>query len=157
MATVTRFEDLICWQEGRKLVNLIYQLTNKSTFRDFSLKDQLRRAAVSVISNIAEGFERGTTVEFICFLYISKGSCGEVRTQLYVALDQKFINQDEFHKTCEQTKKVSALIYRLIESLKRSTFKGLKYKPGETKDAWEEFMKENYPDIYQKLQSRSQE
>jgi len=154
MATAKRFEDLICWQEGRKLVNLVYRLTNKLAFTDFSLKDQLRRAAVSIISNIAEGFERGNTIEFIYFLYVSKGSSGEIRTQLYVALDQGFITLEEFRQAYEQAKKVSSLIFRLIESLKRSTFKGLKYKSAPKKDTWEEFMKENYPQIYQNLQSR---
>jgi len=85
-------------------------------------------AAVSVISNIAEGFKRGNPVEFIFFLGISKGSSGEIKTQLYVALNQRFITASEFQQTFGQTKKVSSLIYRLIECLKGSTFKGLKYK-----------------------------
>ena len=85
---VKSFEDLYIWQISRELVNLIYQLTSQKSFTDFSLKDQIQRAAVSIISNIAEGFERGTKDEFLYFLYIAKGSCGEVRAQLYIALDR---------------------------------------------------------------------
>src|SRR3990167_4702266 len=89
------FEDLYIWQISRELVNLIYQFTSQKSFTDFSLKDQIQRAAVSIISNIAEGFERGTKDEFLYFLYIAKGSCGEVRAQLYIALDRKFISQSQ--------------------------------------------------------------
>ena len=126
MAKVERFEDLHCWQEGRKLVNLIYSLTSSKAFRDWSLKDQIQRAAVSVISNIAEGFERGTREEFIYFLYIAKGSCGEVRAQIYIALDQKFITEKDFDDIANQARRISAMIYRLIESLKVSRYQGIK-------------------------------
>lgn len=154
MATAKRFEDLVCWQEGKKLVNLIYKLARQKSFSDLSLKDQIQRAAVSVISNIAEGFERGTKEEVIHFLYIAKASCGEVRAQLYIALDQEFIKETDFQGASQLAKRVSAMIYKLIESLKSSRFKGLRYKQTKGKDNWEEFMKENYPEIYQKLQSR---
>lgn len=155
MATVKRFEDLICWQEGRKLINLIYKLTQQKSFTDFSLKDQIQRAAISIISNIAEGFERGTKEEFVWFLYIAKGSCGEVRTQLYIALDQGFISSNDFQQASGLAKRVSAMIYRLIESLKVSGFKGLRYKQVKTKNSWEEFMKQNYPNLLKDLQSRT--
>jgi four helix bundle protein len=155
MASVERFEDLICWQEGRKLVNLIYQQTSQKQFIAFSLKDQLQRATVSIISNIAEGFERGAKEEFIYFLYIAKGSCGEVRTQLYIALDQKFINKFEFESASNLAKRVSAMLYRLIQSLKVSKFKGLRHKlSSPVKNSnWEDFLKQQYPDIHKKLYS----
>lgn len=155
MSTAKKFEDLICWQEARKLVNNIYRLTRNNQFRDFSLKDQIQRASVSIISNIAEGFERGTKEELIHFLYIAKGSCAEVRTQLYIALDQNFINKSEFEEVYQQAKRISAMIYYLIESLKGSRFKGLKYKMVEKKDKLEELLQENYPELYQKLYQKS--
>ncbi|TAK06448.1 four helix bundle protein, partial [bacterium] len=89
---VKSFEDLEVWKETRRLSKEIYAATQDAKFsKDFGLRDQIRRAAVSVMSNIAEGFERGGNQEFIQFLYIAKGSCGEVRSQLYVALDQGYI------------------------------------------------------------------
>ncbi|GAI86230.1 unnamed protein product, partial [marine sediment metagenome] len=145
MASVKRFEDLICWQEARKLVNAIYQLTRNKQFFDFSLKDQIQRAVISIISNIAEGFERGTREEFIYFLYIAKASCGEVRAQLYIALDQGFINNNDFQQALQQAKRISAMIYRLIESLKGSRFKGLKYKRVQKRDPLEELLQKDYP------------
>lgn len=122
------FEDLYIWQIARELVNLIYDLTDTQAFRDFSLKDQIQRAAVSIISNIAEGFERGSKEEFLYFLYIAKGSCGEVRSQLYIALDRKFINQVEFTQASEKTKQVSATLYKFIEGFKAKGFTGLRHK-----------------------------
>jgi four helix bundle protein len=152
MTKVVRFEDLSCWQEGRNLVNLIYKTTNNPTFKDFGLKNQIQRAAVSIISNIAEGFERGTREEFIHFLYIAKGSCGEVRAQTYVAFDQKYITNKELETVSNKAQQVSAIIYRLIESLKVSKYKGLKYKKSSSQnDSWNKFMQQNYPDIYNKL------
>ena len=84
--TIKYFEDLEVWQEARQLTRQVYRLTNNSKFsKDFGLSNQIQRAAVSIMSNVAEGFERGGNQEFIQFLYIAKGSCGEVRSQLYVA------------------------------------------------------------------------
>jgi four helix bundle protein len=123
-----RFEDLIVWQRARELTKLIYKITNRPSFLDYSLKDQIRRAAVSVMSNIAEGFERGSKEETVQFLYIAKASCGEVRAQLYIVLDQKYIDQTEFEEIKKMAQIVSASIYKFIESLKNSTFKGLKFK-----------------------------
>ena len=89
---VRTFEDLEIWKDARALTWEIYQLTRDSKFsNDFALRDQIRRAAVSIMSNIAEGFERGGNQEFIQFLYVAKASCGEVRSQLYVTLDQSYI------------------------------------------------------------------
>lgn len=133
MSSVKSFEELFVWQKARELVNLIYRYVKKPGFnRDFGLVDQIQRAAVSVMSNIAEGFERGGKDETVYFLYIAKGSCGEVRTQLYIAFDQNYLNQEEFKKGIELAKYVSALILKFIESLKVSKFKGLKFKKPES-------------------------
>ena len=97
MATAKRFEDLGVWQDARVLVKDIYTASKQSAFyRDFGLRDQIQRAATSTMSNIAEGFERGSRKEFIQFLNISKGSTGEVRSQLYIALDQEYLTEKEF-------------------------------------------------------------
>src|SRR5437660_160312 len=97
MATVQQFEDLHVWQDSRNLVREIYQVTKQRVFRrDFGLRDQITRAATSTMSNIAEGFERGTRKDFIRFLNMAKGSNGEVRSQLYVAHDQDYIEQKKF-------------------------------------------------------------
>lgn len=134
MATAKSFEDLFVWQKARELSQLIYRFTNNSKFsQDRGLVDQIRRAAVSVLSNIAEGFERGSKKEVIYFLFIAKASCGEVRAQLYVAFDQRYINERELREAAELAKYVSALISRFIESLKVSKFKGLKFKATEDK------------------------
>lgn len=124
----TRFEELGIWQKARDLTKLVYSITNHKTFTDFSLKDQIRRAAVSIMSNIAEGFERGGKEEFIHFLYIAKASCGEVRAQNYIVFDQNYITEKVFLKLKEKTQILSASIYKFIESLKRSGYKGLKFK-----------------------------
>jgi len=90
MATARQFEDLAVWQEARQIVGVIYAMSKQRAFnQDFGLRDQIRRAAVSTMSNVAEGFERGTRKEFVQFLNIAKGSNGEVRSQLHVALGTK--------------------------------------------------------------------
>ncbi len=92
MARIERFEDIESWKKGRELRRAIYQCSKRGEFaRDYSLKDQIRRAAQSITSNIAEGFERGGNSELIQFLSDAKGSCGEVRDQLYTALDEKYV------------------------------------------------------------------
>ena len=129
MSTAKSFEELMAWQKARELTKLIYGYAKKENLRtDFGLVDQICRAAVSVMSNIAEGFERGSREEIIYFLYIAKASCGEVRAQLYVALDQGYISRDEFQRAVELAKYVSALIFKFIDSLKVSKYKGLKFK-----------------------------
>lgn len=97
MSTITRFEDIRAWQTARQLTNAIYDMTEQGTFaRDYGLRNQIQRAAVSVMSNVAEGFESRTQALFIDFLGRAKGSAGEVRAQLYVALDRGYIVQDQF-------------------------------------------------------------
>ena len=96
---IEKFEDFIAWQKARKLTRQIYKATNLPAFsRDFGLKDQIRRAAVSIMSNIAEGFERGRPSEFHQFLSIAKGSCAELRSQLYVAFDAGYVNELQFRE-----------------------------------------------------------
>lgn len=97
MAGITRFEEIEGWKSARRLTNLVYELSNQTGFsRDFGLRDQIRRAAVSVMSNIAEGFESRTDVQFINFLGMAKASAGEVRAQLYVSFDQQYITEKQF-------------------------------------------------------------
>lgn len=139
------FEELPIWQKARELVRYIYTLTKKDPFcRDFSLVDQIRRASTSVMYNTSEGFERGSNTEFIQFLYIAKGSAGETRAQLYVALDQGYITRDEFEKGFLLCKDVSGQLSGLIEYLKGSRFKGEKFRKEykSMKDQMEEMTKQ---------------
>jgi four helix bundle protein len=125
---VKNFEDLEIWKDARALTREIYQLTRDSKFsKDFALRDQIRRAAISVLSNIAEGFERGGNQEFIQFLYVVKASCGEVRSQLYVALDQSYVTPKDADDASKSFRRLSIMISNLIDYLKRSGMKGSKY------------------------------
>lgn len=129
MPTFTNFEDMEAWQKARQLTQEIYAVTKRGAFsRDYGLKDQIRRASVSVMSNIAEGFERGGNQEFIHFLSIAKGSAGEIRSQLYVALDEAYISADRFEELRAHVEEVSRLLFGLITYLKRSPFKGPKFR-----------------------------
>jgi len=129
MAKIERFEDLISWQKARELNRLIYKASNNGAFaKDFGLRDQLRRASVSVMSNIAEGFERGGDKEFIQFLSTAKGSSGEVRAQLYAALDQSYLTPIEFKELSERSVEVSRLISGFMTYLRRSELRGNKFK-----------------------------
>ncbi|MBI4833704.1 MAG: four helix bundle protein [Planctomycetes bacterium] len=125
---IKRFEDLEVWQKSMELVNKLYALTGKSSFKDYSLRDQLRRAAVSIPSNIAEGFERGSNKEFIQFLFIAKGSASEARTQLYIALEQKYISKDDFTSAIELVTHISIMLKRFIDYLCKSSIKGEKFR-----------------------------
>ena len=122
MSEIRTFEDLEAWKTGRELTKTIYSLTQKNLFsRDFGLADQIRRAAVSVMTNVAEGFERGSNKDFVKFLFIARGSSGEVRSLLYVALDQNYITEKEFkttHNLCIQT---SRIIWGLIKNLRNKS------------------------------------
>lgn len=100
---------------------------NREIFEDFGLRDQIRRAAISVMSNIAEGFERGGNQEFVQFLYVAKASCGEVRSQLYVALDQGYATTDECEKLLQLFMRLSGMIANLIAYLRESEMKGEKF------------------------------
>jgi len=126
-STVQRFEDLVAWQKARTLAAEIYRVTSQGPFtRDFQLKDQLRGAATSIMANIAEGFERGRMGEFHQFLSISKGSCGEVRSQLCVALDATYIDQGVFQRLMRQVEEVGRIVGGLRASVERKRDGALK-------------------------------
>jgi four helix bundle protein len=127
--TVKRFEDLLIWQEARKLTKCIYEVTSKETFkRDFALTDQMRRSAVSVMANIAEGFERCNNKEFIQYLFIAKSSCGELRSHLYVAVDQRYLAEREHLELSTKAAGISTMVNNLIDYLKKTPIKGMKHK-----------------------------
>lgn len=111
MGKVERFEDLIAWQKARKLTRSIYEATWQDVFaKDFGLSGQIQRAAVSIMSNIAEGFERGGRGEFHQFLSTAKASCAEVRSQLYVALDVGYLDKANFDRLIEQAEEVARIL-----------------------------------------------
>lgn len=118
MATAKRFEELEVWQRSRELTNLIYAFSKDGIFsRDFGLRDQIRRAAVSIMSNIAEGFESSTQQTFIRYLGYAKASAGEVRAQLYIVKDQGYISEEDFQKTFQMTEICSKQLSRFIQYL----------------------------------------
>ncbi|HTW90956.1 MAG TPA: four helix bundle protein [bacterium] len=125
--TVQKFEELNVYQQALELANSVYGVTRLPAFsRDAGLVDQIRRAAVSVVSNIAEGYERGTTTEFVQFLYFAKGSCGEVRAQLQIALGQKYLSKPDCEKLQGQCRLVSGMLHNSIEYLQSSRMPGQK-------------------------------
>lgn len=129
MATITRFEEIEAWKKARELTRAIYLLTTEGAFaRDFGLRDQIRRAAVSVMSNIAEGFERDGNKEFRQFLSLAKGSLGEVQSQLYVALDVQYIVQAQFETTMGLAADTGRLIGGMLRYLANSDRQGYKYR-----------------------------
>jgi four helix bundle protein len=129
MATFKTFEQIDAWQKSRELTKQVYRIAGQGTFsRDYGLKDQIRRAGVSVMSNIAVGFERSGTGEFTQFLATAKGSAGEVRSQLYVALDQAYLRQEEFDTVSSDAIEVSRMLSGLMTYFRGSGIKGTKYK-----------------------------
>jgi four helix bundle protein len=129
MATITKFEDIEAWQKGRKLKQALYHHSKRGKFaKDFALRDQIRRAAMSVTANIAEGFERGGNREFIQFLSTSKGSCGEVQDHLYTAMDEQYIASEEFKTLYAQAAEVGRLIGGFMNYLQRSDIRGNKFR-----------------------------
>jgi four helix bundle protein len=130
MATVTRFEDLVSWKKARELNRRVYQLTRQPPMsRDYGLCDQMRRSSLSVMCNIAEGFERGGRKEFIQFLSIAKGSAGEVRAQLVAALDAPYIDQPTFEEMTALAVEVGRLIAGFIRYLQNCEMRGPKFHP----------------------------
>ncbi len=129
MVKIQRFEEIESWKKARILTREIYETTSTGQFaRDFGLKDQIRRAAVSILSNIAEGFERGGDREFSQFLAVAKGSSGEVRAQLYVALDQGYFSQEVFDRLTATAVEVGELLSGFMRYLKGSQLRGSKYR-----------------------------
>ena len=121
MPKIQRFEDLQSWQKARQLANAVYELTRRPAFaKDFQLRDQIRDAASSVMHNIAEGFDAGTRAEFVRFLKIARRSASEVQSELYLALDRKYISQDELAKAYDLATETKKLINGLIGYLRKS-------------------------------------
>ncbi len=111
MVLIKKFEDIKAWQKSRQLTNKIYEISNNNDFsRDFTLKDQIRKASISIMLNITEGFARRSNREFKKFLNYAHGSCAEVQSALYVALDQKYITQENFNILYSQTEEISKMI-----------------------------------------------
>lgn len=129
MATFSRFEDIIAWQKARILCKMINEFTQKEHFsKDFKLINQIKGSSGSAMDNIAEGFERNGNKEFIQFLSISKGSAGETRSQLYRALDNGYITEEEFQITYSIADEIGKLNGSLMNHLKLSDLKGNKFK-----------------------------
>lgn len=155
MTTVERFEDLLCWKKARALTAEIYKAFKGNNDRGFT--DQIQRAAVSVMSNISEGFESGTRDMFVNYLYIAKGSAGEVRAQLYAAYDVGYINVSTCEDLKKQAEECSKLLNSFIKAVKSSPHGGLQRRKELTKHEREaqEFMADTraklakiHPEIY---------
>ena len=133
MSTVSDFEELGIYQKARALAKQVYDITREGNFRfDSRFVQQIRAAAGSVSDNIAEGFERQGNKEFINFLFIAKGSCGEVRSQLNRAFDVVFISQEKYNQMYNDCRRLSSGILNMIKSLKASDIKGKKYQATQT-------------------------
>ena len=129
MASAKEFEELAIFQKARELSAKIYPITRKDNFKyDSRFVQQIRAAAGSIMDNIAEGFERGGNKEFLNFLYIAKGSCGEVRSQLIRANDVGYLTSEEYRELYFECRKLSASIMNLIKEIKDSDMQGSKYK-----------------------------
>ncbi len=150
MATVEKFEDLFCWQRARELTKYVYQAFRSCG--DPGFKDQIQRASVSVMSNIAEGFERGTQAEFVNYLFIAKGSAGEVRSQLYAAFDINYLNIERFKYLNNLAVECSRLIQSFATKLKMEDRRGSQFKKVYKKEETpEEFLKKYAPEHYEKI------
>jgi four helix bundle protein len=149
MATIKRFEDLICWQRARELTKSVYKAI--ANCRDFGFKDQIQRAAVSVMSNISEGFERGTRQELLNYLYIAKGSAGEVRAQLYVALDVGYLNIETFKYLNGLAEECSCLLQSFADKVKGNARQGTQFKEAEKEDPMKEILRRESPDVYKRF------
>lgn len=129
MKKIEKFEYIVAWQKARILTQQIYGCSKVGTFaRDFGLRDQVQRASVSTMANIAEGFERGGDKEFIQFLSTAKGSCGEVKSHLYVAMDQSYVSDEQFKGLYQQADEVSRLVAGFMGYLQQSNVRGHKFK-----------------------------
>ncbi len=128
MATFKKFTEIDAWQKGRMLTSAVYELSNKPSFaKDYGLKDQIRRASVSIMANIAEGFGRSGSAEFQQFLAIAKGSACEVLSHLYVSLDQRYVTQQEFEHASQLAEETANLIGGLMKYIAQSALRGAKY------------------------------
>lgn len=129
MPTILKFEDLEVWKKARQLSLSVFLLSQKESFlKEYKFKEQIKSAAGSVMDNIAEGFDRASRLEFVNFLGIAKGSCGEVKSQLYRALDQSFIIESEFRTLYDQYEGLSARITAFMNYLNKTDIKGQKFR-----------------------------
>jgi four helix bundle protein len=149
MATISKFEDLICFSKARELTKSVYK--EFKDCKDYGFKDQITRASVSVLSNIAEGFERGTKSEFLNYLYIAKGSAGEVRAQLYVALDAGYLNIEKFKHLNGLASECSRLLQSFSEKVKKGMQAGTQFKKLEKDDPMKEILRHQAPDVYRRF------
>lgn len=126
MPAARRFEELRMWQRARQLANLVYELTGQPSFRDAGLRNQMRRAAVSIMSNIAEGFGRGSNEELDRFLFIAKGSGTELLSQLYLSLDLNYITKTQFQEAqrlCDDTARLMQAFTRAMKGARKTSFR----------------------------------
>ena len=129
MGKIQKFEDILAWQKARELTREVYAHSKTGAFaKDFGLKDQIQRASVSIMGNVAEGYDRGGDKEFIQFLSVSKCSCGEVKSHLYVALDHQYINPIQFNQLYNSADEVGRLLGGFMAYLKQSDMRGRKFK-----------------------------
>jgi len=129
MSKIEKFEDILAWQKARELAKEIYAHAKAGLFaKDFGLRDQIQRASVSIMGNVAEGCDRGGDKEFIQFLSISKGSCGEVESHLYAALDQQYVSSTEFNRLYNLADEIGRLLAGFMVYLKHSDMRGNKFK-----------------------------
>lgn len=145
MPAAKRFEDLLIWQRARELANLTYKITGQSCFRDSALRDQMRRAAVSVMSNIAEGFGRGSNEEFQRFLYIARGSLTELRSQLYLASDLKYLSDAGFTRAANLYDQAARLIQSFAKSMRSAN--GGSFRRRKEQKPWSERVRELMKEI----------
>jgi len=130
------FEELHIYQRARELTNAVYALTRQGEFaQDRGLADQIRRASVSIMSNVAEGFERGAKAEFIQFLFIAKGSCGEVRAQLQIARDQGYITSADHDRLNDLSRRISGMISNFVAHLQKTGYQGEKFARPQRQEA----------------------
>ncbi|MDO8584504.1 MAG: four helix bundle protein [bacterium] len=153
MATIQQFEDLLCWQRARALTKGVYAALRQCNDRGFT--DQIQRAAVSVMSNVAEGFERGTKAELLNYLFIAKGSAGEVRAQLYAGLDVGYLNIETFKHLNGLAVECSCLLQSFAEKVRGGARAGSQFKPAPQKDSYQEFLKTNYPHLHAQINEKT--
>src|SRR5437660_936825 len=129
MATIRHFEEITAWQKARELGRAVYEASRKGAFaRDFALRNQIRRAAISIMYNIAEGFERSGTSEFSHFLSVAKGSAGELEAQLFIGLDQGYLTEKEFAALRGLVREVGSLVGGFMRYLREAPIRGTKFK-----------------------------